>query len=121
MLAAYQPRTEDELCRELERAPVVEMVNEFLGELPDRVKGIQLLSEQEKWGDLEEGAHALKGVCAMFGMQLIRERLQAIEDAAEAKDPEQVHKAMATLDACSQTTMAKLRDWLAQQPGADKQ
>jgi PAS domain S-box-containing protein len=111
----------EELCNELDRAPVVEMVNEFLGDLPSRLKEIQRLNEEEKWGDLEEGAHALKGVCAMFGLQLIRERLQAIEDAAEAKDPEQVHKAMVTLESCAQTTTEQLRDWLAQQPGGYKQ
>ena len=102
----------EQLCRELDHAAVSEMAGDFLKEFPDRLADLQRLFTAQSWPELERGAHSLKGLCLMFGLQSLSGAFLAIEDAAEAQDARRVETAMTGLTAKTQTAAAKLRDWI---------
>ncbi len=109
---AFNPAMLEQLCRELDRASVADMVGDFLTEFPDRLKEIHRLHEAGRWPDLERAAHSLKGLVALFGFQQLSERFLAIEDAAEAKEAARVREALAVLDEPANAAAQQLRGWL---------
>jgi PAS domain S-box-containing protein len=108
----FNPDRLEQLCTELDRAAVADMVGDFLTEFPDRLTEIHRLNEAGKWAELERAAHSLKGLVALFGFQTLSERFLAIEDAAEKADPAGVKAALAVLDEPANTAAEQLRGWL---------
>ena len=125
LLAAVPPAAEtgeafdasklEQLCNELERAGVAEMVNDFLNELPTRLAEIQRLTAEGVWPELERATHSLKGLCVLFGLQSLAETFLAIEDAAEAADPKKTSPLVANLPALVDAGGGQLRRWLENQ------
>ncbi len=107
------PARLEQLCAELDRSAVANMVADFLVEFPSRLAGIHRLNDTAKWPELERAAHSLKGLTALFGFQKLSERFLAIEDSAEVADPARVKAAMAGLDEPANAAAQQLRDWLA--------
>ena len=108
----FNPVRLEQLCNELERASVVDMVGDFLNEFPDRLAEIHRLAEAGKWPELERAAHSLKGLTALFGFPPLSEKFLAIEDAAEVADAPRVQAALAVLDEPAQAAAQQLRGWL---------
>ncbi len=108
----FDPARLEQLCNELERAAVVDMVADFLDEFPDRLAEIRRLQGAGQWPELERAAHSLKGLAALFGFQKLSEKFLAIEDGAEAADAGRVASALAVLDEHAGPAAQQLRDWL---------
>jgi two-component system sensor histidine kinase/response regulator len=111
----FDPSKLEQLCNELERAAVAEMVNDFLNELPVRLDEIQRLNTEALWKELERATHSLKGLCALFGLQPLSETMLAIEDAAEANEAQAVSALLVNLPAQVGTGVRQLRHWLEHQ------
>ena len=108
----FNPVRLEQLCNELERAAVVNMVADFLNEFPDRLAEIRRLEAAGQWPELERAAHSLKGLVALFGFQKLSEKFLAIEDGAEAADAGSVKAALAVLDEPAGSAAQQLRGWL---------
>ena len=108
----FNPARLEQLCTELNRAAVADMVGDFLTEFPDRLKEIHRLHDAGKWPELERAAHSLKGLSALFGFQKLADRFLAIEEAAEATDMGLVKSALGGLDEPANAAAQQLRGWL---------
>ena len=108
----FNPARLEQLCTELERAAVMDMVGDFLNEFPDRLAEIRRLEAAGQWPELERAAHSLKGLAALFGFPKLSENFLGIEDGAEAADAGRVKTALADLDAQASPTIQQLRGWL---------
>jgi PAS domain S-box-containing protein len=108
----FNPARLEQLCTELDRAAVGDMVGDFLTEFPSRLAEIQRLNDTGQWPELERAAHSLKGLVALFGFPHLSERFLAIEDGAEAASPERVKAALALLDEPAHAAAQELRGWL---------
>ena len=108
----FDPARLEQLCTELNRAAVADMVGDFLSEFPDRLKQIHRLHDAGKWSELERAAHSLKGLSALFGFQNLAERFLAIEAAAEAAEAGRIKESLAGLDEPANTAAQHLRGWL---------
>ena len=102
----------EQLCTELDRAAVSDMVDDFLKEFPDRLAEIHRLNERGQWPELERAAHSLKGLAALFGFEKLSERFLAVEDAAETADRSRMEQAIVGLDVAVNAAAQKLREWL---------
>ncbi|HUC83780.1 MAG TPA: response regulator, partial [Candidatus Acidoferrales bacterium] len=108
----FNPAGLEQLCAELDRAAVAEMVGDFLVDLPVRLAEIQRLYDASRWRDLERAAHSLKGLGALFGAQRLSDQFLAIEDAAETGDAAKVRVPLAGLEASAAAATEQLRGWL---------
>jgi len=108
----FNPARLEQLCTELDRASVADMVADFLTEFPARLTEIHRLQEAAKWSDLERAAHSLKGLTALFGFEALSQRYLDIENAAEAGDAAKVGETIAVLDEPARAAAQQLRDWL---------
>jgi PAS domain S-box-containing protein len=114
----FNPDKLEQLCNELDRAAVCEMVGDFLNELPDRLKEIHRLHAAAQWPELKRGAHSLKGLFALFGCLPLSEIFQAIEQAAGAEDAPRTAEVLQNLDAEAEKAAGCLRDWQKNQPAS---
>ena len=108
----FNPAKLEQLCSELDRAPVMEMAGDFLNEFDGRITEIKNFAAAKNWEELERAAHSMKGLAALFGFQKLSENFLAIEDGAEAKDAERVIVALKPLDPLTATAARQLRGWL---------
>jgi HPt (histidine-containing phosphotransfer) domain-containing protein len=108
----FNPVRLEQLCNELDRDSVAEMVGDFLAEFPDRLADIHRLHEAGKWSELERAAHSLKGLTALFGFGQLSAHFLAIEDSAEVSDAQKAADAVAMLDEPAQAAAQRLRGWL---------
>jgi len=126
LLAAVQPPSAppdptfdasrvERLCDELDRASVVEMTGDLLRDLPGRLEELNHFHAEKQWKELERAAHTMKGVCALFGLQLLVEKFLAIEETAKDGDPAPVQKAFDGLAERAESAAGQLRQWLEQQ------
>ena len=102
----------EQLCNELERAAVVDMVGDFLNDFPDRLVAIHRLGMAGNWPELERAAHSLKCLATLFGCHKLSEKFLAIENGAEAADAQRVKNAIAVLNAEAGIAVQQLRAWL---------
>ena len=108
----FNPTRLEQLCTELERAPVLEMVGDFLKEFPARLGELKKLHAAKNWEELERAAHSLKGLAALFGFPKLSEKFLAIEDGAEGTDAAQVQAGFEGLDPQADAADQQLRGWL---------
>jgi PAS domain S-box-containing protein len=111
----FNPTRLEQLCRELDRGAVCDMVGDFLQELPDRLAELHRLHTVAQWPELERAAHSLKGLSLLFGFQPLSEIFLAIEDAAEVGDAPQAGAGLAKLQTQTESATKQLRGWLEQQ------
>jgi CheY-like chemotaxis protein/HPt (histidine-containing phosphotransfer) domain-containing protein len=111
----FDPARLEQLCSELDRQSVCDMVNDFIEELPARLAEIHRLHDTSQWPELERAAHSLKGLCTLFGMPALTRIFLSIEDSAEGHDAPAVQTAVASLAENVPTATAPLRDWLQKQ------
>jgi PAS domain S-box-containing protein len=108
----FNPARLEQLCTELDRSAVADMVGDFLTEFPARLTEIHRLNSAAQWPELERAAHSLKGLTALFGFQTLSQRFLAIEDSAEAADAALVKEALGRLDEPANAAAQQLRGWL---------
>ena len=108
----FNPAKLEQLCSELDRAPVQEMAGDFLKEFNGRIAEIKKFAEAKNWGELERAAHSMKGLAALFGCQKLSENFLALEDGAEARDEARVKSALPPLDPLALLAARQLRGWL---------
>jgi len=108
----FNPDRLEQLSRELDAAGVADMVADFVGEFPDRLRELRRLHAEAKWPELERAAHSLKGLAALFGCPKLSQRFLAIEDAAEAADGPRATAALDGLDGPADAAAQRLRAWL---------
>ena len=111
----FNPARIEQLCNELERAPVLEMAGDFLKEFPARLAELKIFEAEKNWEELERAAHSLKGLAALFGFQKLSENFLALEDGAEAGDAARLRTAFAGLDPLADAADRQLRRWLENQ------
>ncbi len=112
----FNPAKLEQLCNELDRAPVLEMAGDFLKEFDGRIREIKNFAAAKNWEELERATHSMKGLSALFGFQKLSENFLAIEDGAEAKDAERVTAALKPLDPLTAAAARQLRGWLKNDP-----
>ena len=108
----FNPARLEQMCRELDRAPVLDMAGEFLKEFPLRLIDLKKFDAAQNWEELERAAHSLKGLAALFGFPKLAEKFLAIETGAGAADPDRVRAGFVTLDAQAGAALRQLRGWL---------
>jgi PAS domain S-box-containing protein len=111
----FNPARLEQLCNELERGAVMDMVAEFLGEFPDRMDEIHRLHSGAQWPDLERAAHSLKGLTALFGFSDLSAKFLVVEDAAEIRAAEKTKTALTGLDNSAKDAAKRLQSWLDDQ------
>lgn len=111
----FDPARLEELCNELERQAVCDMVSDFLGDFPARLAEIQRLHSVGQWPELERAAHSLKGLCSLFGMLALSRIFLAIEASAEGHDVAGVQTTLISLPEQIETHCQPLTDWLKKQ------
>jgi two-component system, sensor histidine kinase and response regulator len=116
---AFNPDKLEQLCDELDRASVCEMVGDFVKDLPDRLKELHRLRAAEQWPELKRGAHSLKGLFALFGCRALSETFFGIEQAAGAEDAAKSDEFLKGLDAQADKAGDDLRRWRENQPPPD--
>ena len=107
----FNPDQLEQLCADLGRAAVCDMADDFLKELPDRLKEIHRLKTTAQWPDLKRAAHSLKGLYALFGLLPLTGTLQAVEEAAGRADTPSVGAALEGLDTQAEKAVVHLREW----------
>ena len=112
----FNPARLEQLCAELDRAAVSEMLEDFLADFPVRLEEINRLLERSQWRDLERAAHSLKGLAALFGSPSLADHFLAIEDAAEAADEARVKAALVGLGPRVDAAIEQFRGWLKKSP-----
>ena len=112
----FDPSRLEQLCDELNRPAVAEMVVDFLNELPDRLTSIQQFNEEQQWTELERAAHSLKGLCALFGLPPLTATFLALENAAGANEAERIQATLAELPEKIRAGSGELRNWIKKQP-----
>jgi len=115
---ASNPGQLEQLCTDLGRPTVCEMANDFLNDLPDRLKEIHRLHAAGQWPELKRAAHTLKGLFALFGFKAVAEKFQAVEQAADTENHPQTGAALEPLNAAAETAAARLREWRQNQQSA---
>ena len=110
----FNPARLEQLCTELERAPVQDMVGDFLKEFPGRLEELKKFEAGKNWEELERAAHSLKGLAALFGFQNLADNFLAIEDGAAATDAGSIETAFKTLTPLTDSAARSLRGWLDQ-------
>jgi len=108
----FNPARLEQLCSELDRAPVQEMVGDFLKEFPGRLDELKKFAGEKNWEEFERAAHSLKGLVALFGFQKLSEKFLTLEDAGEAADPSRAEAALAGLEGMTDSAAKHLRGWL---------
>ena len=81
---------------------LIEIVEMFVDEMPDRIAAIQRLLDAQDWAALRRTAHQLKGAAGSYGFDAVSPQATAVEDANHNQQPEeQVRAAVAELlDLC---------------------
>ena len=113
----FDPAQLEQLCRDLDRAAVRDMVGDFLRELPDRITEIHRLHAAAQWPELKRAAHSLKGLFMLYGCRPLAETLLALKDAAEVENAARVTEALAGLDVQTENATRHLRDWCQTKAG----
>jgi two-component system sensor histidine kinase/response regulator len=108
----FNPARLEQLCSELDRAPVQDMVGDFLKEFPGRLADLKRLEAEKNWEEFERAAHSLKGLAGLFGFQKLADKFLALEDAGEVADAGRAQTAFAGLDALTDSAARQLRGWL---------
>ena len=105
----------EQLVQDIDRNSVVEMVGDFLNELPERITDVRRLHTGAHWPELKRAAHSFKGLLMLFGCASFAEKFQAIEEAADQKDAARIGELLEGLDTTAEATSDQLRDWLKNQ------
>ena len=105
----------EELCRDLDSQAVMEMTNEFAGELPARMAELEQLCADQKWPELQRHAHSLKGVAASFGMEILAQYSLAVEEAAAKEEATTAKPAIEKLLMAITPTVKALENWINKQ------
>jgi PAS domain S-box-containing protein len=108
----FSPARLEQLCFELDRPAVVEMLGDFMADFPLRLEELQRLFDAAQWPELERAAHSLKGLTALFGSQKLSEHFLTIENAAEVADAARAKAALAVLPPVAKATADQLHAWL---------
>lgn len=66
---------------------MLEIVREFAGEVPERVRRLEALLQAADWPELQRLAHQLKGAGGGYGFPQITEAAAELEGALKAGDP----------------------------------
>jgi CheY-like chemotaxis protein/HPt (histidine-containing phosphotransfer) domain-containing protein len=113
--AAFEPARLEQLIQEIDRKSAVEMVGDFLNELPERVTEIRRIQTAAQWPELKRAAHSLKGLFILFGFQPLSDKFLALEEAASLGDGTRAAAALHGLDAPIESAIAQLYEWLESQ------
>ncbi len=113
--ATFEPARLEQLIHEIDRKSAVEMVGDFLNELPDRITETRRLQVAAQWPELRRAAHSLKGLFILFGFQPLSEKFLALEEAASLGDGARAAAALQGLDAPIESAIAQLYEWLESQ------
>jgi CheY-like chemotaxis protein len=112
----FNPARLEQLCLELDRTAVAEMVGDFLADFPSRLTEIHRFHDAGQWRDLERTAHSLKGLAALFGFEELSGQFLAMEEGAETADAGRVKQVLAALGEPAESAAQQLRDWLKGAP-----
>ena len=112
----FDPAQLEQLCNELGRASVSDMVGDFLNELPERLKEIHRLHDAGQWPELRRAAHSLKGLFVLYGLRPLSEIFLSIQKAADAADAQHAREALQGLDAQAGEAMLHLQKWRKGKP-----
>ena len=98
-----QENTPDALVSELADDDMQELVEMFVGELPDRIAAIEKVIDQQDLAALGMLAHQLKGSAGGFGFPTISDAATLLESSAKAgEEPEKLaQQTRALSDLCS--------------------
>ncbi len=108
----------EQLCQDLGRASVCEMVGDFLAGFPGQLQEVHRLHSAGQWSELQRAAHTLKGLFELFGFRLESENFRAIEQAAGNGETADVEAVLKGLDESAGAAVARLREWQQNQPAA---
>jgi PAS domain S-box-containing protein len=105
----------EQLIQEMDQISVMEMVRDFLGELPDRITEINRLHAKAQWPDLKRAAHSAKGLMTVFGLQSLAGHFNGIEEAASVADGAKVGALLGGVQPMIKAATDQLQDWLVTQ------
>ena len=102
----------DQLALELDRDSVALLVEDFIKDLPLRLKEMEGDLAQGKPEALGRTAHSLKAVSASLGLEELRAGFASIEEAVETGDLVRAQEHLGALGAVADDAVARLRRWL---------
>jgi len=103
----------DQLCKDLEEDGVCAIVQDFLKECPNELTNLQRLTAAEEWEELANLAHAMRGLTASLGLELVQAKFREIETAARRQQGETVCTALPELNRIAAESQAAIKTWLA--------
>ncbi len=107
-----------QLCEELDADSVRELAEEFLRELPERLREIQTLSIAGPTPEFRRSAHSLKGSSASMGFDALAAYCGELEHAADVGDAGSIQTLVPGLDRIARNATSAMRAWMDSVPSA---
>lgn len=117
-LAACDIARLHQLCEELDADSVRELAEEFLRELPERLREIQTLSIAGPTPEFRRSAHSLKGSSASMGLDALSAYCGELEHAADIGDLSSIQRLVPGLDHIASNATSAMRAWMDSVPSA---
>ena len=113
----FDPQRPAQLCAELGDEGVRAIIEDFLKDLPERIREIGTLNSAGRRNDVSRLAHSLRGISLSVGLVQLAEQLREIEDAAGSVEETRLPQLLQVLPGSSNQAQIELRQWLdAHQP-----
>ncbi|MEI8288853.1 MAG: response regulator [Verrucomicrobiota bacterium] len=102
----------DQLCKDLEDEGVCAIVRDFLNEWPMESAHLQKLAEAGEWEELANHAHAMSGLTAALGLNLLQAKFKEIEKTARLGQGESARAILPAIASIAEESQAALKSWL---------
>ena len=66
-----------------------ELVEMYVGEMPERISGLENLRDSQQWEELRRSAHQLKGSGQSYGFEPITQYAARLERSLRESEPEE--------------------------------
>jgi PAS domain S-box-containing protein len=101
----------DQLCEEIDVSGVLDVVRDFLADLPERARQIQELLAAGNLAELRRLAHSLRGVSSSLGLDLLSRRFTEIEQTTIPGDSAIIVELVAGLSDPIRQSQSALHSW----------
>ncbi len=104
----------DSLCSEIDVEAVVEVVQEFISDLPNRVTELETAWKARNFVDLKRSAHSLKGVASTMGLDDLTDLAREIETYTNNPDRTHLRSLLDRVPNALHLSERALKSWLHQ-------
>ncbi|MES2570513.1 MAG: Hpt domain-containing protein, partial [Verrucomicrobiota bacterium] len=108
------PARMEQLCVEIDREVVMEMVRMFLDQFPGQCDACRGNLENARFAELIRNAHLIRGTAASLGAAALEQSAASLENAAALRNRTRLFREFERLMAAGEETCKALEAWLAE-------